>query len=725
MTLFYKKIEAHFNRLAELPDEVIEQEIQRLSSEEILTLREIEELKILLSLDHQSDGLTISNKASQSVVGDSLDDVPTINKYQIIKPLGTGGMGQVFLAKNNDESFEHLVAIKCAHGYLSPEDTKKFITERQILASLKHPNIAQIFDGGSDLNGKPYLAMEYVSGDDIISYVVKTKASLKECIGLVLQICQAVAYAHSKLILHRDLKPDNIWVTDDGVVKLLDFGIAKSLVENDSSTHFTRIMTRRYASPEQIKGESLTIHSDLFSLGIIAFELLTGCHPFRNKTEYEREQNVISGNATTDYESFSDDQVVHVDIYSQVKGALHTDLQSIINKALNPEIRYRYNSADAFAQDLRNYLENKPVSARVAGLTYHLHKFIRRNFISSLMAFIFSVALMITTWISINQAQIARNQKHQAELTSTFLEKIFIDSNNYQSKTEVQIGDVLEQGLMRVASSTELFPSVKYRIIKSIHESLWSLAMYELSGQHIEDNIKDCYRELGEEDVQCIWLLMGSYRPLLESERLEEAIAVLKKAEQAANLIKNNELLVEIYSAQMLILTNMFHYQEAQAAAEQSVYYATLADGSVETIIGVLNDLAISYISTKDFTSAEKTIARIPQYLNRLDVHQRVDKESSFYGLWGYFYAVKGDIKMSFTNYKNALNTLTKYYVKETPKISWYYNITADAAYRSNNERCTQRQYVHMLKFDLIQSHRDVISCMTTFFLTFTIKKVF
>ncbi|HKO56515.1 MAG TPA: serine/threonine-protein kinase, partial [Thermoanaerobaculia bacterium] len=297
----------------------------------------------------------------------------TIGPYRVVRMLGEGGMGSVFLAARDDEQFEQRVAIKLVRG--GHAMLRRFRQERQILAALEHPNIARLLDGGATADGLPYLVMEYVEGTPIDAYCAGLPIAQR--LRLFLQLCDAVQYAHRNLVIHRDIKPANVLVTADGVPKLLDFGIAKltSSVEPRADATVTRLMTPDYASPEQLFGKPVTTATDVYSLGVLLFELLTGTRPF-------------VGKART-----GDSEVPRPSSVARVRG-LRGDLDRILLMALEPDPLQRYGSVEKFADDIRAHLDGHPVSARGASFVYRATKFVRRN---KLMAGAAAAAVIFAT----------------------------------------------------------------------------------------------------------------------------------------------------------------------------------------------------------------------------------------------------------------------------------------------------------------------------------------
>jgi serine/threonine protein kinase/tetratricopeptide (TPR) repeat protein len=303
-----------------------------------------------------------------------------IGPYEIVREIGRGGMGSVYQAVRIDDQYIRSVAIKfIAQGMDTPEALARFRTERQILASLQHPNIAALLDGGATANGRPYIVMEYIEGELLLDYCQKRNLSVDDRLDLFCRLCDAVHHAHQSLVIHRDIKPGNVLVTENGVPKLLDFGIAKlltpELVIGGAHTTQTvlRRMTPRYASPEQIRGESLTTATDIYSLGVLLYEMLTYNSPYRimGQTSQEVERIVC------DSEPIRLSAAVHSD--SRVRRQISGDMENIVSMALRKEPQRRYASVQQFAADVQRCREGLPVSAREDTILYLATKLVRRN----------------------------------------------------------------------------------------------------------------------------------------------------------------------------------------------------------------------------------------------------------------------------------------------------------------------------------------------------------
>ncbi len=352
--------------------------------------REVEKLLI----NHEEAGSFLSNPVlNPSTVTIGEGDEPMTGRqlgvYQLVRRVGQGGMAAVFLAERNDGEFRQQVAIKLVSpGSDTDEVLSRFRTERQTLAGLDHPNIVKLLDGGSTPEGLPYLVMDYVEGSAIDRYCDNHKLSVEERLRLFARVCEAVEYAHEKRIVHRDLKPGNILVTAEGVPKLLDFGIAKLLEPSALVLTHTgsRCMTPAYASPEQVRGKPVTTATDIYSLGAVLYELLTGQRPYRLKEntagEIERaicEQEPEKPNAAAP---------------EKLRRPLRGDLDNIVLKALAKEPERRYSSVEEFAQDIDRHLRHLPVKARRSTMAYRASRLVKRHKIevSVTLAALFALA---------------------------------------------------------------------------------------------------------------------------------------------------------------------------------------------------------------------------------------------------------------------------------------------------------------------------------------------
>ena len=330
--------------------------------------------------------------------GGELKPGQILGEYQIVSLIGEGGMGEVYRAE--DKSLGRTVAIKLLKfGLGTTNIISRFQEEERILAGLSHANIARLYDGAVTANGLPYFVMEYVDGLRLDDYCRKNRLSIRERLELFRKVCAAVAYAHQHLVIHRDIKPANIRITSEGEPKLLDFGIAKLLdpaaTAIDATMTFGAVMTPEYASPEQIRGETMTTTSDVYSLGVVLYELLTECKLYQlaNRTP------TAVARAIAELEPAKPSTAVakregRTELQAPNSKLLRGDLDNIVLKALRKEPEHRYASVAQFSEDIRRYLEGRPVTARKATFNYRASKFIRRNRIAVAAAMVVLLSLV-------------------------------------------------------------------------------------------------------------------------------------------------------------------------------------------------------------------------------------------------------------------------------------------------------------------------------------------
>ncbi|HZU21798.1 MAG TPA: serine/threonine-protein kinase, partial [Terriglobales bacterium] len=352
-----------------------------------------------------------------------------IGPYEIVELIGRGGMGEVYRAFRADGQYSKEVAIKLVRSCVESGGlVERFRNERQILALLEHPNIARLLDGGTTHDGVPYLIMELAEGEPIDQFCESRGLSLSERLQLFRKVCDAVHYAHQRLVIHRDLKPSNIVVTAEGVPKLLDFGIAK-LVDPaaDGGMTMTRAMTLAYASPEQIRGEALTTATDVYSLGVVLYQMLTGRSPYPGDTStphglaraicelYPIKPSVAASSTAARERPASDERSTSESSPRQRRRRLSGDLDNILLTALRKGPAERYGSVEQFGEDLRRYLDHVPIRARKDTAGYRLSKFIGRHRAGVAATILATLAILGGLGASVYEARSAGRQRARAE----------------------------------------------------------------------------------------------------------------------------------------------------------------------------------------------------------------------------------------------------------------------------------------------------------------------
>jgi eukaryotic-like serine/threonine-protein kinase len=473
-----------------------------------------------------------------------------VGPYKVVEQIGIGGMGEVYRAYRADDQYRKEVALKVVRG---GEDSgfvvNRFKTERQILASFDHPNIARLHDGGTTEDGVPYFIMELIYGQPIDQYCSDHKLSIAERLKLFLQVCSAVQYAHQRLIIHRDIKPTNILVASGGTPKLLDFGIAKILdngaVSGQVEPTLTvfRLLTPGYASPEQIRGEPITTASDVYSLGVVLYELLTGHHPYRRRNstpqeiahavcevEPEKPSSAVRRIETTDSRRDSQSSSAGPKILDRSaekrSKRLRGDLDNIVLMALRKEPQRRYASVEQFAGDIQRHLENLPVIARPDTVGYRTSKFITRHKAGVMAATVVIVILLVAMAITVRQARIARQQAEIARTQRARAERRFNDLRNLANSLMFDVHDAIRD----LPGSTHARQLLVTNALKYL-DSLAGEARGDLS---LQRELADAYERVGAVQGQPYTASLGdtagALKSYLKAQAIRKTVAVVGTA---------------------------------------------------------------------------------------------------------------------------------------------------------------------------------------------------
>jgi serine/threonine-protein kinase len=458
---------------------------------------------------HDSAGGFLTGSASQSAVelisesAHILEMPERVGPYRLTAEIARGGMGAVYLGDRDDGEFEQRVAVKVLQTGLPATDIRRrFLSERQILASLEHEHIARVYDGGVLDDGRPYFVMEYVDGSPIDEYCDQHGLDLRQRLELIRDVADTVRYAHHNFVVHRDLKPSNILVTPEGSVKLLDFGIAKVLggegaADLAATQTGTRWMTPEYASPEQILGRPPTTATDVYQLGVVAYEILTGVRPFRgeNRSVFELERTICEDDPSRPSLTVRDTAVRFTDEQRKKRSKdLAGDIDAIVLKSLRKESEDRYASAGEFSADVRRYLDGGPVLARQGSTGYRIQTFVRRyrwrvavvtTSVVVLLAGASAYAVQITRARSKAEAaaEIATLERAKAERVLTFLTGLFeaVDLEKSRGDT-LTVFDLVDRGVEELDNLDDE-PVVQARLAHVIGDVYHRLSQFEKSQQ--------------------------------------------------------------------------------------------------------------------------------------------------------------------------------------------------------------------------------------------------
>ncbi len=440
----------------------------------------------------------------------------TYGNYRTIRPLGAGGMGAVYLAERADGQFQQTVAVKVVAPHVAGEAFReRFLAERQILAGLSHPNIAKLLDGGVTPDGTPYLVLEYVDGQPLDQYCDTRKMGIRERLELFRKVCEPVAEAHRNLVVHRDLKPSNVLVTADGRPMLLDFGTAKLLAGNgDGAATATNLpmLTLRYSSPEQRNRSAITTSTDIFSLGVILYELLTGAWPFGDPSSPQQMlerfacETPMTAPHTAVTEEASLDRATNL---RSLKSSLAGDLGSVLGKPLAPAREDRYESVQALSADIGNWLAGLPVTAKPPSFSYRAAKFLRRHWLPAVAATVFVLGLTGSTLFAVRQARAAQAEARRAERVNQFLNDMLASSSemNFDPR-KFTVGQMLDAAEANLESNWKDDPLIEATLRTSLGSSYIALQRTPQADVHLE-KAAAAFRKLGrtvDEAKALMWL---------------------------------------------------------------------------------------------------------------------------------------------------------------------------------------------------------------------------
>jgi len=536
---------------------------------------------------------------------------PSIGPYAVQRQIGVGGMGAVYLASRADQHYSKLVAIKVIRrGMEQDRIVQRFRRERQIVASLDHPNIARLLDGGAAEDGRPYFVMEYVEGHPIDTFCDQNKLSTEARLRLFCDVCAAVHYAHQNLVVHRDLKPGNILVKPDGTVKLLDFGIAKILTSDGTATSdktatSMRLMTPQYASPEQIRGEAVTTISDVYLLGIVLYELLTGHRPYPTKDGITLELLKVMSQSEPEPPSTAISRVVQSPTNQQTKNPtiisatrepspqilrrkLSGDLDAVVLKALRRDSKERYQSAAQLADDLRRYLGLEPVSALPESPLYRVRLFFARNRALALTA---SAALGLILIFAIVAAWQARTAGVQRDLAARRFEEVRKIANSFL----FEVHDA-------IAPLPGTTPARRLLVAKSV-EYLKNLSKEANNDPTLQRQLAETWIRVGNLQGNPNFPHLGD--PTAAHQSYENSIQLLANLPAPLELATAHQGLADVAQTIGDTATALDHYQQARNLLEAN-------SAPPDALLANYQNLAALLAATGQPASALKLISQAP-----------------------------------------------------------------------------------------------------------------
>ena len=639
-----------------------------------------------ITLSHEADGGTGPPEGAEA--GRS------IGAYRVIRAIGHGGMGAVYLAARDDDEFKKRVAIKLLRPGMATDDlVRRFRNERQILASIDHPNIAKLLDGGTTEEGLPYFLMEYVEGEPIDRYCDRHALSVGERLGLFRTVCTAVHFAHQNLVVHRDLKPGNILVTADGVVKLLDFGIAKLLKPElysarvDATRIEERLMTPEYASPEQTRGELITTASDIYALGVLLYELLTGHLPYRlsGLSLHEvtrvicevdpRKPSTAIGEVEERTRADGTAQKLTPESVSRTREGrpeklrrrLAGDLDAIVMKAMRKEPQRRYGSAEQLSEDIRRHIDGHPVAARKGTFSYNASRFVRRHRIGVATAAAAIVSLIaFSTVLAVQSARLARardraeGEAAKAQAVSTFLQETLSSANPYEGQgRNVTVVEVLKAAPDKLGRSFAGQPETAAAIRHTIGNTYASLGLLEEAELWLRQALQMRQGILGREHPDVAASMDDLAVLLRDKGQNEEAERMAREALAMRRRLLGNESEEVADSLNTLgnTLQNRGRYEAAEAQLRESLALRRkLPGGESVEVAETLGNLAAVLLSRGDFDGAESLLRESLAVFRRVLGAQHPRVASGLANLAALLYE-KGDFESAERLYRESLTT--------------------------------------------------------------------
>lgn len=604
----WQKIEAVFSLAVELPEEKWEDVLSAECGDDE-ELRE-EVLQLLRQVDPSEDYLLdLAKRVGIPTAGLSTEGLAgrKVGRYRLLRLLGRGGMGSVYLAEREEEGFKLTAAVKVvATGLLSEAARQRFLAERRILAGLQHPNIARLFDGGVTEDGTPYLVMEHVPGVPIDQFCDDLSLSLDDRVRLFLRVCDAVEHAHQRLVVHRDLKPTNVLVTESGEVKLLDFGIARALDADEShqltATFLPHPMTVAWASPEQIQGLPVSTTTDVYGLGLLLYRLIAGRHPYEVPREsLAKAERIIcetdplpphkvlngvtdGGGADPGSAARSEEQAAFARQRStslpRLRRQLAGDLGHIILKALRKEPDRRYRSVGDMAGDLRRYLRQMPVTARPDSASYRLKRFVARHRTSVAAGGLLTLMALALVGMGIRSALTIRNQADRIadeaettlEVTNFLLEILALADPTEGSGDTLTVRAALERGIAHHRDHLTDRPELRARLLEVMADAYSGLGM-EIEATALLQEALALRPETGEvQDTVVAELLMKLATAYFTRGRFSDALSLNQQAERIlADVGGDSVQLARALGAQALDLQSLDQLDTALALGDRSL----------------------------------------------------------------------------------------------------------------------------------------------------------
>ncbi len=663
-----------------------------------------------------------------------------IGPYLITDDIGEGGMARVYRAVRNDGAFAREVAIKVVHASHFINLESRFEIERQILAGLEHRHIARLLDAGR-LDSRPYAVIELVAGKRLTDYCFQQRLDLTARLNLFLNVCDAVHYAHKELVVHLDLKPSNILVTETGEVKLLDFGIASLLAGSADRLIINRCdwaLTPNYASPEQMAGHNASITMDIYSLGVLLYEICSGTRP------YDWSHRDLAALTVSDWNDYAapSARVCASANYPKSQG-LDSDLDSVVLKAMHFEAAQRYQSVDHLAEDLRRYLSGHAVKARPLSLLQRLRKLVGRHPVQSAIGFAAFIVIAVLSSFGVNQARQTTIERDQARAVSQYLIGAFDLANPVNTDgNQISAREILDQTAKRLQAEVDLSPDLTAELKETMGVVYRGLGHYDIALPFLEDAVKlrkrehghrhqataksllelsMLYRALGhledakrtaDESLNIYIDVMGTHHLSTKKAKLNAAeVNILQgdydQAEKhAIDLLnalgpdsKNNNVEPDCLNIMVQVHWGRRDYEQAELAAREALRLREMRVGRGE-LAHAMSNLAAILVSRTKYAEAESLQLQSLEITKKLFGDQHPNITNGLNTL-AFIYQQKGDFKKAEVMYLEALNRCKQGLGDQHPSLVSYLSNLAGLSIDNGNYETALDYYDQGIRLSL------------------------
>ena len=679
----WERIQTLFHDAAELPESARHKFLQDNCDTDDTLLADV---LAMLEEDAKADSLLDQNMADvahgvMSASGPEPLPLHDFGPYRVQKMLGEGGMGVVYLAERVD--LGSLVAIKVLRdAWLSPARRERFASEQRMLAQLTHPSIARLYDADTLTDGTPWFVMEYVEGVPLTEYCSKQKCSVQDRLHLFRSVCEAVQYAHSHALIHRDLKPSNILVKDDGTVRLLDFGIAKQMesleegqLASDATMTGMRLMTPAYAAPEQIRGERVGVHTDVYSLGVILYELLAGRRPFdlSNKTPAEAETVIVE--QEPERPSVAARQLSEWLVASAPLGkGAWADLDVLCLTAMHKDTQRRYRSVEALVRDIDHYLKGEPLEARPDSLRYRVGKFVTRNrraVLATTLAFVILAFLIIFFTLRLAKARdAALAEAARTQRIQHFMMNLFQGGDEAAGPSDnLRVVTLLDRGIQE-AKALNGDPKVQAELYQNLSGIYGKLGKFDSSVSLLDSALAERTQLFGADSPEVAESLVAKGLVRADQAQFDEAERLVRQGLDIdkRKLPANHPAVARATFALGKVLEDRGRYSDAITALDEAVRLQSAA-GATTDLAASLSELANSHFYAGHYDVSKALNQRVLDLQRKLYGERHPLVADTFINLGSIEFQL-GHFKESEQFNRQGLEIIQAWYGKDHPETA-------------------------------------------------------